>query len=303
MGIFSNSLLSDKFTNAFIVNSDNEGFFVKIKYVLGDYFLADFKNQLYCFKMVGSRQITVKIALVKMYKFYIFFTDHYMPVSPENIKLLEDTLKKNTLPKVDERQLSLLKILGGKEKHNEKEFTPHDLAERINEIIDKGSKYPDAIDSLRNFIDGLSENTISTPVKRLSEFLDGELVTTDPRFLGMVAEQHKKTDAEQKKMSNTPEKGKVAWLKIMLVIVLVGAIIGIGYVIYSSGMLGGITGGIQLPGQTGTLTQSQLMQKYPTPEALKAAIDKGEIQYKDLPPPMKAMVDKVKPEQAAPLIK
>lgn len=295
MGVFSQSLISDKFTNAFIIDSNNDGYFVKIKYVLGDYFLADIKGQLYCFRLVGSRQITVKIALVKMYKIYVFFTDHYMPVDGKMVRLLEETLKDNTLPKVDERHLSLLKILGGKEKHLVNDFKEHDLNAILEEVGKRADKYPEAIESLKNFVEGLTEKKIVTPVKRLSEFLDGDLLGTDPRFLGMVAEQHKKTDKEQKKMSNTPEKGKVAWLKIMLIVVLVGAIIGIGYIIYSSGMISGIS----LPGATptstgGALTDKQLLSKYSTPESLKCAISKGDIDYKTLSSNMKSMVDKVK---------
>ena len=294
-GFFSESLISDKHTNAFIIDSNNEGYFVKIKFVIGNLFFCEIKNQSYWFKLEGSRQINVKIAIVKNYKFYIFFTEHFLPVSGADMKNLEDVLRKNSLPNVDMQEFAMLKLLGSKEKHDEKEFKKHSLSELIEKIATKQKDYPKQTQELTNFINDLKTDHIVTPVKRLSEFLQEDLLTTNAGFLGNVRNQFKLTDKEQKKMSNTPEKGKVAWLKIMLVVMLVVGVGAVGYIVYSSGMIQGIS----LPGATvsnsgGPMTDAQIMVKYPHPEDLKCAIAKGNLDYKTLSPTVKAMADKTK---------
>ena len=44
-----------------------------------------------------------------------------------------------------------------------------------------------------------------------------------------------------------------------------------------------------------------MMAKYPTPEALKAAIDRGEISEDALPPDMKEMLKSYEPPVATPI--
>ena len=94
-----------------------------------------------------------------------------------------------------------------------------------------------------------------------------------------------------KKITNTPITGKLPWLKIIAIIAIIGLIAGVGYWIYSSGILAGGIPGLPTFGQE---TQADILSKYPTPEALKAAIDRGEIDYNTLPPEVKKLVDAIK---------
>ena len=291
MGVLSGKdLLSSKYTTAIIVNEDNRGFFVPIKYVIQNYFLAEIEKQLYCFRLEGSRQIIYRHTLVKSFKFYIFYTDHYMPVSPKEIKELEEVLKRNNLPKVSFSLFGMLKLLGKKEKHNQKEFTPHIISDLIELIGKEQEKYPEQTESMINFINEIPAEKISTPVKRASEFLEGDFLTTDPKWLSTIAEQLKRTDAEQKKMANIPVAGKIAWMKIFLIIGIIVMVVVIGYLIYTSGLIpniGGSIGSIVPGGSGGQSTPQQLMQQYPTPEALKTACDRGDLDCSKLPHTMK----------------
>jgi hypothetical protein len=115
------------------------------------------------------------------------------------------------------------------------------------------------------------------------------LLATDSKFMGSIITQHARADTEHKKVTNTPEKGKTAWLKIMLVCCLVGLIAFIAWYVYDSGMLENL-----IPNFSPTAPKApDLMVQYGTPEALKAAVDRGEVDYNTLPPDIKNMVDQV----------
>ena len=63
---------------------------------------------------------------------------------------------------------------------------------------------------------------------------------------------------------------------------ITGAVGGFGEFDFNIG--GGVPGG----------STSNIMEKYPTPESLKAAIDRGDVVYNTLPDDIKKLVDGVK---------
>lgn len=206
-------------------------------------------------------------------------------MSPGDVKKLEDVLLANNLPKVDGRLLKTFKLLGRREK---KDFTPHDLVKLVEEIGTYQGKYKEEVEEMKNYLGELGIEKILTPVKSLSEFLEGDLKTADPKFFGSVVSIANIVETEHKKVTNVPVTGKIPWLKIVALLGVVGICIGIGYYVYTSGILKSI----QIPG-FGQATPADIMKKYPTPESLKAAIDRGELKYDSLPPDIKKMVDTV----------
>jgi hypothetical protein len=297
----SKDFLSGKYTTAVIIDKGNRAFSVRIKGVIDDYFLVTIEKQRYVFKVEGQRIITWRQKFRKTMRFMIYTTDHYMPMSPQDNKELEQVLLANSLPKVDNKLLDLFNYLGKREKTHSKDepFPGHDLDKIVDMVAESEGEYPEASTNLKNFFEKLDVKKIVTPVKRLSEFLEGELKTTDSKIFGDIEGQVKRTEKEQRAMSNTVVDAKAPWFKIIILCMLVGGLLFGAYWIYSSGLLSHGIPGMSLPGQAPTTTAS-LVQKYPTPESLKAAIDRGEIKLSDLPPEAKSMLDNYHQPTATP---
>lgn len=287
-------IFSAKHDTALIIDSQQQAHFITIKKVIGDYFIWNLKDELFCFKVDGRRLITYRETGAKSFRFYIYNTNNYLPASPENVKKLEDILTQNHLPKrVNEKLLDTFKILGNKEKKIKEgqKFTPHDLvklAEEIDELKDPEAQ--DKIQNMVNFLKELSVKEIVTPVRELSEFLENDVRPKDAKFLGDLFSQLQRVDNEHKKISNTKKTAKGPLLKVIIIVAIVAAIGVMIAVMAQSGALGHI-----LPSFGGTTqaTPTQLMQEYPTPEAMKRAIQEGKLDYNSLTPDLKKAVDAI----------
>ena len=85
-------------------------------------------------------------------------------------------------------------------------------------------------------------------------------------------------------------------------------IVVIGYFAYEQGAFDSLTGMFSGFGDFSMPTftppslpsSTDIMSKYPTPEASKAAIDRGEVSYNSLPSDVKKMVDNVKTPTVSP---
>ena len=302
----SKAIFSSKWITAQISDGSSRLHFVPIKHTIGDYFVAMINKQLYAFKLVGSEIKTYRQTLVKSFRVLLYDTTHYRPISSkaEDLKLL---LEKNSLPKVNMLLFNLLKLLGRREKPN---FEKHDLVGLIKEISEKESEYGEQIKNITNYLENLKIEEIVTPVRRISDYLESDLIATDPQFLGNTISSYQRTDVEHKKVTNYPVGAKSAWLKWIAIISLVFGLAAIVYIAYDLGAFDSFTsmfGAFQLGGGGPTFLQpnqpsasENIMSKYPTPEALKTAIDRGEVDYNSLPPDIKKLVDGVKLPTATP---
>ena len=259
-----------------------------IKKTIGDYFLADIDGHVYCFRIDGSRIKVYQHTLVKSFRVLQYDLSHYQPVSAADNKEIETVLRLNSLPKMNMMLFNILKLLGKREKQS---FTPHDLKQLVDEVSEHETEYKERVMNIKNYLSHLSINEIVTPVRKITEFIEGDSIATDSKFMGTIVTQHARTDIEHKKVTNTPEKGKKSWVMIGFIIAVVCLIIFAAYYIYDSGMLTNSlpTFGFQQP------TTTSIMDRYPTPEALKAAIDRGEVNYDTLPTDVKKMVDAYEP--------
>lgn len=304
MGILSHKdIFNSKWITAEITDASNRIWYVPIKNPLGDYFLADIDKQIYCFKIDGSRVKTYRHTLVKSFRILQYDTNHYMPVSASNNKALEDVLKKNSLPRVNLMLFNILKVLGKME--DQSEFKPHDLKKLTEKISKKEDQYAEQVKNITNFLESLNVDEIVTPVKKVSEFLEDDLMETDAKFLGTIVSTFQRTDIEHRKVTNTPLTGKIAWMKFMAVAVIIGGIAAVALLMIDSGTF---DSGFSIPGFDSSSLGFGGPPEDPlkvwtdnyTPEELKAAIDRGEVDYNDLPKVIKDTVDSVKLPEATP---
>lgn len=296
-------IFNAKWITAIICDAGNRMYFVEIKHILGDYFLAEIEKEIYCFRLKGERIMTFRSTAAKSFRAIIYNTTHYMPISGGDQKLLEDVLVKNSLPKVTNRLYGILKLFGSREKTDDKDPS-HSLKALVDEISDPkvSEEYKDEVASLKNYLDHLNVDQIITPVKKVVEYLDGEFLATDPKYFGTVMTTHLSLEMEHKKITNSPINAKKPWLKIIVLIMLVVMLVVVVYFAYSSGTFSHLLPTFGSVNTTGQPTdEAGLLQKYPTPEAMKAAIARGELKYDALPPDVQKMVDQVKTPVAAPI--
>ncbi len=308
MGILSHKdIFNSKWITAEITDASNRIWYVPIKNPLGDYFLADIDNQVYCFKIDGARVKTYRHTLVKSFRVLQYDTNHYNPVSASDNKALENVLKKNSLPRVNLMLFNILKVLGKME--DQTEFKAHNLKELVAKISKKEDEYAQQVKNITNFLESLNVDEIVTPVKKVSEFLEDDLMETDAKFLGTIVSTFQRTDIEHRKVTNTPITGKIAWMKFMAVAVIIGGIAAVALLMLESGTF---DSGFSIPGfdfddanpfGTGGVAPEDTLKfwtdKY-TPEELKAAIDRGEVDYDELPKVIQDTVDSVKLPEATP---
>lgn len=306
MGVLhGRDIYSSKWITAEISDASNRVHYVPIKHTLGDYFLADILGDVYAFRIDGSRILQYRETLVKTFRLIRYDTTHYLPLSGETSEL-EHVLEINRLPKVDGMLSNVFKILGNKEKG---EFATHKLSDLVSRITDfekmsnigtvtpiEENRFSKEAVNMINYLEHLNIKEIVTPLKGVSEFIQDDLLTTDPKFMGSVVASYQRTDAEHRKITNTPITGKHAWLKFMLVFMGIGLVLAIGFFLYDGGYLddiGSFGGGIDIGtgGMGGGISDAQIMQQYPTGAELRAAVDSGEVNYNDLSDNAKEIVD------------
>jgi hypothetical protein len=299
MGVLhGRDLLSSKWITAVISDASNRVHFIPIKHTIGDYFVCDIDEETYAFRIDGSRILQWRESMVKTFRIIQYDVSHYLPLTAK-VKELEMILQANHLPKVDGMLASIFKILGSKEK---KPFEPHKLTDLVARIAEYETKskvsgiQPDQNFSKQamnmiNYLDHLNVEEIVTPLKKVSEFIQDDLITTDPKFMGTVVSSYQRTDMEHKKVTNTPIKAKQAWMKFMLIFMGIGLVGFVGWYVYDSGMLEGGLGGF-MPGMSlGTIPDAEIMASYPDAVSLKAAVESGAVDYNRLSPFAQNMVD------------
>ena len=195
---------------------------------------------------------------------------------------------------------SLFKLLGQREKAG---FGPHNLNDLVTQISTHEGQYPDKVQNIKNYLSHLNIQQIVTPVRKISEFIEEDLLQADPHFFGTIVTQIGKVDQEHKKVTNSPEKGKTAWLKIILIMCILIVIVFAIYWIMDSGVISNALPKFDLGSLSGSYSGppgTELTAKYPTPESLKAAIDRGEISEDALTPTMKDMLKNYEPPTVTP---
>lgn len=310
-GIKNRDLFSTKFLNA-IVNAGQRFFVLHVKQYLGNnFFLAKIERKYYLFKIDPAR--------IKLYHHFgvqnvakiDYELSNYNPIDEKQIADLENILNANSLSKVDRKMFKLFDILGRREKLNEDGTLkdPH----KLDELLAEAKKYQgddEAVLEIIEYMRHLDVKQIVTPVKRLSEFLYKDLKEPDPGFADQLLNRSIATDKENKRMTNIPVDGKSPLLKIVIILMLVGLIVGVIIYGFQTGQfhiptIGGNFGGgaVQtftppgssvpvVSGPLGPTTPvSQWAAAYPTPQSLESAVNSHQIACTQLPKEVKDMVN------------
>ena len=269
----------------------------------------EINKQLYAFTTKGARILRYRQKLVRSFGVIQYDTSNYSSIKPE-IKELELVLKKNSLPKMNMKLFNILKILGNREKA---EFEKHDINALIEEFEkDYGVEYPERITEIKTYLKELGINEIVTPLRRVTDFIQEDLIATSPNFLASAVPKLESVDMEHKKITNSEIKGTKNLMKYALIALIGIVIIAAVFIAYDQGAFDGVfqlgdslknidssfqglpspTGGFSAPTKADPYSDENIMAKY-TPESLKAAITAGEIQYEKLSQKMKDMVGEV----------
>lgn len=304
-------LLSSKYITAEIWDASGRIWFVPIKFTIGNYFLAKIEGKTYVFDLRGEKG-TYKQTLAKSFQIIRYDTSHYKPISSK-AKELEIVIKKNGLPRIDGLLNDVLAKLGKRERND---FVKHNLNELIEEVADYGNKkmakvlgknrlFEESAKNLINFLDNLNVEEIVTPVKKVSEYIQDDIKACPADFLGQAFNMQQIADIEHRKITNTPLSPARAWVKPLVLVLIIAFVGTIFYMGYNDGWfdglgLGGLTDGFGAIGEAfkmqggGSNIGSNIVELYPTPEAAKAAINAGKVKLSDFPPDMRPLIQSVK---------
>lgn len=294
-------------------DSSGRGHIRHIKHTIGDYWVTDLDGQTFVFKIDDSRIITYKETAAKSIRILFYSTKHYLPISPEKTKQIEDVLRINNLPRMNITMYGSFKLFSHAEKKNSgKPFEAHNIAEMVDKITKSSDKFQVQAQNLKQYFDNMAIYEIVTPVREITEFIEDDLIATDPKFLGDIYNAIQRTDFQHKKVNNTKVDAKKPWMLIIALVAIVGALGFMGYYLISNGNLNGILPSFPNPQLSnpafsssstippGTkLTDAQVFQKYPNPADLQKAIQNGDIQMNQLSPKVQAMVKSYKQPQVA----
>lgn len=304
MGILSGrDLLTSKYITAEISDSEDRLHYVPIKQTFGDYFLVDIGGKIFAFTLRNARMLVHRVAGAKSFKVIQYDTSNFSSLRPET-KGLEHVLKKNSLPKVNMMLFHILKLLGRKEK--EQQFEVHQIKDLVEELSEQEDRYPEEVKNIKTFLEGLELEEIVTPVKKITDFIEEDLIATSPSFLGELVPRLQRLDTDHKKISNVPTGPKVAWMKFMLIALIAVMIIFVISYGYEEGWFKTFTDlgksfedvkfSIPAPGDFSapTAKNDKYYQDNFTPQSLRDAIERGEINEDSLPPATKEMVKSIK---------
>lgn len=297
-----NKIFDPHFITAQITMPGKKVKFVPIKYMLGDYFLWENNKQVYAFLLTGEIY-TSKVSGAKSFQTVYFDVSHYKPISPSDVKAIEIIVTQNSLPKINNKLLNILRIFGKREKENLKtdnlaemsdNFTPHNITGLIEELATHEKRYHQEISELLNFMASLDTDRIVTPVKRMAEFIYQDLKQIDPKFMGTVFTQACKMEEKSQKVLNPTLTAKKSWVVLLLAIGLIITICTTLYFAYEAGAFDAISGMVPNLGGGADYSEKSLMSKYPNGAALRAAVDSGQLDYTKLPKSVQGIVDKVR---------
>lgn len=300
MGAFGHEqIYSKKYLNAEITDSSDRIHVVHIKYVLGDYFVTKIDGQIYVFRLKGHIYNYHAFAMKTVRKIY-YNTQHYMPIAPEQYERLKLIIDVNNLPKINRTLFNTLRYLGKTERA---EFVQHDMESLFNQISAQENAYSKEAQNMKNFLDHLNITQIVTPLKEVTEFFEGDMIASDPQFFGDVLPAYQRLDAEDKKITNTPIRGKkniMKYIAILMGVALVGLLV---WTLWTSGALDQVKSPFDAVG-TFFKTQNQgppggggsgvPPECQGTVEACKTAVDSGKVKLAQLPEAMRQVVQNFK---------
>ena len=249
MGILGHGdMLRGKYLTAVVLDRKRRAHFVPIKHTIGDYFLARIGDDLYGFSLKDAEYYSVGDVGSKMAKFVLYSTAHTRPMNTSKLEKIGRTLAAIGVSRIDRQMLRLLSLLGraearrrkaiydaaeeGGEKGGDKaaaKWDGHNLKAVADTIQANPGQWPELAGKLADYINELGIEKISVPVQEIASYIERDLNTTDPTFLGELCSRFSRVDLENRAMTNVPRTSSTAWLKwavlmggVLMVMVVVG---------------------------------------------------------------------------------
>jgi hypothetical protein len=254
MGVFGhNDLFSKKFDTAIVRDSQNRGYFIHIRNTLDEYFISKLNGTFYAFSLKDARIITHRWFGMKTFRWIDYDTTHYKSIEFDNLEALKLFLVKNSLPRMNILQQTMIKMLGRKERKKELkelndarnaitqqkqegkddkdvEIPPHDIEALLKDIAERQDQFPQEATNLTNYIKGLDIDTIVTPCRKISEYIEDDLIATNPTFLGELLPRVQRLLGKHGEITNSPYSSKNAWMMKLVFISFIG--IGIAMILW-----------------------------------------------------------------------
>lgn len=191
----------------------------------------------------------------------------------------------------------------------------HSIDELVKVFEAEKGEFPDQVREIKKYLKGLDVDYIVTPLRRITDFIQRDLIATDPTFLAEGITRYQRMDGQIHDVTNVPVKPKSNIMKYMMFLmpVIIGVlIIFIGMsegwfddIIAFTDNLGTIQEGFKglpAPGQfqSGTAgkvvggidySDAAIQSAYPSCEAITEAINSGILDYNKLTESMKGLVD------------
>ena len=280
MGIFSGrDLYSARWINAEIDDMSGRRWVVPIKYAFGDYFLAELNGLIYCFLIDFKSIKYYRGSGIKTIRFLNYSVFNYTPINSEKLTALRQFLDTHQLPAVDHKIFNVMRMLHWKEKKEKIKSTVHDLAE-FAEAARQRVDDPSMLE-IAKIVTELPTDQIVAPVGDLSEFLNDELATTKPEFVGNLVSQYRRLDESHRSITNAPLTAKQPYMKLLLIMGILMVTVFAIYYVYEEGYLDSSLGSIS--------SISDFTSQF-TPEELKQKVDDGEIDEKDIPKDLRELI-------------
>ena len=271
--VHGRDLLSSKWPTAIIIDSVGAAHFFPIKNPIGDFFFAIVNNELYCFN-TRTQPFSWRQTMAKTFAFYIYFTDNYSPVTSE-LKGLENIITKNELPRLNILFYKAMKHLAKKEKRKFEALEKKALIESLSKHRDATKERFAEYQSVIEYLDELPFEKIVTPVKRVTEWIDQTILSPDPAIMGAIKTSLELALNQNKEINHVEIKAKKGWMKIILLMCVIGMGIAIGWFVYDGGYLddlGSMTGA-----SFGAISDTELQARFPNCNSLVDAVNAGSV--------------------------
>jgi hypothetical protein len=308
-------IYSPKWVTAEITDSKGELHFVPIKHEIGEHFIAEIDNKYYVFSLRNARIVSYRKTLARSFRKVYYDTTHSRAINGEKYDAIYKMLTKNGLPKLNRRSLNVLRVVGKREKYDKDgKYVPQKIEDVIAVFVERGGDvWKKKVRELTDFIRELGVDEIVTPVRQITDFIQEDLVAENPSYLGEAIPFYQRLDMEHKIIANKEIKGTRNLGKIMLIVMAVVIVVALVFIAYDQGwfkfaedLAGNVSTiqdgfkGIPTPGipqkagaGKGECSDAYLQANY-TPEALKVAIENGQVDYDCMSDNMKTLVGDVK---------
>jgi|TARA_R110002126_G_scaffold1880_1_gene11192 hypothetical protein len=217
-----------------------------------------------------------------------------------------DSLDKKTFDHTDKNGIA-----------SQKQFTVihdiHTIESLVKIFEDEKGEFPDKVREIKKYLSELDVRHIVTPLRRITDFIHDDLISTSPSFLGEAIARFQRLDGTLRSVTNVPVKPKTNISKYLMVALVIGIAIAGVYGLSASGALDGVfdfvdnLGTIQEGfkdtglGSIGTIQRSNtggidysdatLMAKYPDCHAMTTDINAGLLDVNKLSTTMQGFVE------------